>query len=209
MRSSSGRDHHFSPATAAGRICCVLLLAALLLPALPLQAGQTVFKHINRQFLRSDEVRILADEDYFPALEQIIDSARSQISLVMFLFKTSRSKNNRPAQIADALIRARQRGVQVEVLLEKSNYDDELNRINRRVAKRLKKNDVTVYFDTKGTTTHAKLLVVDRTLCLLGSHNLTQAALRYNHEVSLLISNRQLAAELLDYIKSLPHHAAN
>jgi len=38
----------------------------------------------------------------------------------------------------------------------------------------------------------------------MGSHNLTHAALAYNHEFSLLIDNRDLAQQALSYLRALP-----
>ena len=62
-------------------------------------------------------IRILADGDYFPTLIGLLDRADSSIDLAMFLFKTGKRKNNRPAMIRDALIRAASRKVKVRVYL--------------------------------------------------------------------------------------------
>ena len=154
-------------------------------------------RHIS---LRPGEVRVLPDEAYFPALLQHLAQANRRIGLVMFLFKATDRQDNRPAQLAQALIDARRRGVRVEVLLEKSGYDEELNRENEKVAQLLRKNRIEVRLDSPGTTTHAKLVVIDSRYVFLGSHNLTQAALKRNHEVSLLLDNTALAREITDYI---------
>jgi len=153
--------------------------------------------------LRPGEARVLTDEAYFPALFQHIQAASHRIEMAMFLFKTTESPDNRPAQLAQALIDARRRGVQVEVLLEKSGYDEELNRENEKVAQLLRRNRIDARFDQPETTTHAKLVVIDHRYIFLGSHNLTQAALRHNHEVSLLLDNSTLARELSDYLGQL------
>lgn len=150
--------------------------------------------------LRSGEVQLLTDETYFSTLLQHIEQARRRIELAMFLFKTTEARDNRPAQLAYALIGARRRGVQVEVLLEKSGYDEGINRENEKVAALLHKNRIEVRFDTPATTTHTKLVVVDGRYVFLGSHNLTQAALKHNHELSLLIDNSLLAREISDYL---------
>ncbi|MCK5194474.1 MAG: phospholipase, partial [Desulfobulbaceae bacterium] len=69
----------------------------------------------------------------------------------------------------------------------------------------LRKHGITVLFDSIKTTTHTKLVIVDQRFSFVGSHNLTHSALAYNHELSLLINNRQLARELTDYIETLAH----
>lgn len=169
-------------------------------PNRPARQEITFSRHLAT---RPGEVQILPDEEYFPTLLQSIAQASRRIELAMFLFKTTESSDNRPAQLAKALINARGRGVQVEVLLEKSGYDAELNRENEKVAQQLQKQRIDVRFDTPATTTHTKLVVIDHRYVFIGSHNLTQAALKHNHEFSLLIDNAALAREISDYIGQL------
>lgn len=149
---------------------------------------------------RPGEVRLLTDQDYYPTLEGLIAQATSSIDLVMFLFKTTAAEKNRAAALVQELVRARQRGVRVTVLLERSGYDPELNRENEQVGARLKKGGITVRFDSKKTTTHAKAVVIDRRYTLIGSHNFTGSALTYNHEASLLVDSQALASQLLEYM---------
>lgn len=149
------------------------------------------------------EIRLLTDRDYFPTLQGLISSATSSIDLAMFLFKTTDSTRNLAKALSQDLIAARKRGVMVTVLLERSGYDPKLNRENERVGARLKKEGIAVRFDSKETTTHAKIVVIDRRYSLVGSHNFTGSALRYNHEASLLIDNRSLANELVEYMRGI------
>lgn len=154
-------------------------------------------RHIS---IRPGEMKPLPDGEYFPVLLHFVKNATRRIELAMFLFKTTKAPDNRPAQLVDALSAARQRGVTVEVLLEKSGYDDNINKENERVARLLRKNRVKVRFDTPATTTHAKLALIDGRYVFIGSHNLTQSALAHNHELSLLIDSTALARELADYL---------
>ena len=57
--------------------------------------------------------------------------------------------------------------------------------------------------DGPDRTTHAKMVIIDRRYLFIGSHNLTQSALKYNHEVSVRIDSPLLAEEALRYMKSL------
>lgn len=158
------------------------------------------FRHLS---LRPGEVQVLADGDYFPALLQSISEARQHIAIAMFLFKIGDTPDNRPTQLARALIDAHHRGVRIDVLLEKSGYDEEVTQENEKVAQLLRKNRITVRFDTPETTTHAKVVVIDGHLVFVGSHNLTQAALKHNHELSLLIDDTALAREISDYLNRI------
>lgn len=153
---------------------------------------------------RPGEIQLLTDKTYYQTITHLIRTARSRIDIAMFIFKTSKAKSNRPRHILQELAAARKRGVRIEVILEKSGYDEELNKENKQTAAQLRRNGISVAFDDYKTTTHAKLMVIDQHLCLLGSHNLTHSALAYNHETSLLVDNRELAEQLLAYMEKLP-----
>ena len=150
-------------------------------------------------------VQALADAAYGDTLAALITNAAQRIDLAMFLFKTSPASDNQPARLLRDLVAARQRGVKVRVILEYSSRDEALNRANQETAQALRKGGVAVFFDSPGRTTHAKLAVIDRRYCLVGSHNLTQSALRYNHEFSLLLDNPPLAEEILAYMETILH----
>jgi len=149
---------------------------------------------------KPDQIRTLPDEEYYDALFNALNNATDRIDIIMYLFKTTDSPYNRAGKIIDKLIAARRQGVQVRVLLEKSEHNKNINRENNRVAEKLRHHGIQVEFDSPRTTTHAKLVIVDRQYVFVGSHNLTHSALSENHEVSLLINSRRLAEEMLTYM---------
>ncbi|MEN8143140.1 MAG: phospholipase D-like domain-containing protein [Thermodesulfobacteriota bacterium] len=153
---------------------------------------------------RQEEIQVLADGDYLPVLLEMISKAETSIDLAMFLFKTStnRKRRNKPDQIRDRLINSARRGVRIRVFLEKSGYNEKINETNRRVAKDLEKAGITVIFDTPKKTTHNKMVVIDQRFSLVGSHNFTHAALKYNHELSLLVDDQGLAEKLTRYMET-------
>lgn len=148
-------------------------------------------------------VLLLENAAYFPALLNKIRGAETNIDLAMFVFKTTKSSKNRPSMIIKELISAAQWGVKVRVFLEKSGYDDKLNETNQLTAKQLRDNGIKVIFDSPNVTTHTKLVVIDRRYSFVGSHNFTNAALKYNNEVSLLVDDQKLAHKLTDYMEGI------
>ena len=149
------------------------------------------------------DIIVLPDGKYFPTLVDYLKTAEHSIDLTMFLFKATASPGNKPALLIKELIDARRKGVDVRLVLENSGYDESLNKENESVARKLRKNNIRVFFDSPGTTTHAKMVVIDRRYSFIGSHNLSHSALAYNHEVSLLIDNSDLAAQLTAYMDTL------
>ena len=177
------------------RLAAPLLLAILFLsPAVPVTAAAP----------SSRSVALLKNSDYLDALVQGIRTARQSVVCSCYLFKTGTSRHDRPRLIADELIRARQRGVAVTVILEEEGrHPDELNAANHDTAVLLRRGGVTVRFDSPSVTTHVKAVVIDDRYVYIGSHNLTQSALAHNNELSLLIDSPALAAEVTGYLSRL------
>lgn len=135
---------------------------------------------------------------------QGIRTARKSVLCSCYLFKTGTGRGNQPRRIADELIRARQRGVAVTVVLEdEGRRRDPLNGENHLTADLLRRGGVTVRFDSPWVTSHAKVVVIDNRHVYLGSHNFTQSALTRNNELSLHIDSPALAAEITGYLGRL------
>jgi phosphatidylserine/phosphatidylglycerophosphate/cardiolipin synthase-like enzyme len=149
------------------------------------------------------EAKLLLDRDYFTALLDGVDRARAEIFLSAYLFRTIEHAKGYPESVLKSLVAAVRRGVRVDVILERNQGADDLNRNNDETAKTLKKGGIRVCMDAPDRVTHTKLVVIDRRYLLIGSHNLTQAALKYNHEASVWINSVPLAEEVLSYMKSL------
>jgi phosphatidylserine/phosphatidylglycerophosphate/cardiolipin synthase-like enzyme len=148
-------------------------------------------------------VQLLKDGDYFPALLGAIDGARGKIVLSAFFFKTNGFAENRPDAVLEHLREAARRGVSVEAIFERGQAGDSVSKDNADTAKRLKQSGIRACFDAPDRTTHAKLVVIDGRILFIGSHNLTQSALKYNREVSVRIDSPALAEEALRYLRSL------
>ena len=149
------------------------------------------------------DAKLLLDGDYFTALLNGIDRAREEISLSIYLFRTIENTQGCPEAVLKSLIAAVGRGVRVEAILEQNQNADDLSRNNAETAQRLRQGGIRVCLDAPDRQTHTKLVVIDRRYVLIGSHNLTQSALKYNHEASVWIDSAPLAEEALRYMKSL------
>jgi phosphatidylserine/phosphatidylglycerophosphate/cardiolipin synthase-like enzyme len=147
---------------------------------------------------------LLKNRAYFPALSEKIRGARRQIDLAFFLFKTNNHPRSYPERLLQELGAAARRGVRVVIVLEQDEKpDSSVNRDNRNAAERLRQAGAEIYFDAPKRTTHTKLVVIDGRYTFIGSHNLTQSALRHNNELSVLIDSPAVAEETLKYIKGL------
>lgn len=96
--------------------------------------------------------------------------------------------------IAQALVAAAQRGVQVQVLLDKSNRND-----NRSAKDVIIKNNLPLRFDSPTGIAHNKVIIIDQSTILSGSYNFSAAAYTRNTENLLTLNSPDLAKE---YIKN-------
>lgn len=149
-------------------------------------------------------VTLLENRDYFPTLLEAVDNARKEIILSFFLFKMGKRPNNYPEILTEHLKKAAKRGVRIEIVLERSDkISSDVDQDNRETAGLLKDPGIFIYFDYPQRTTHTKVIVIDSRYTIIGSHNLTQSALKYNNELSVMIDSRAVAEETILYIKAL------
>ncbi|MDH3393032.1 MAG: helix-hairpin-helix domain-containing protein, partial [Desulfobulbaceae bacterium] len=93
-----------------------------------LTSGNSTLQARSLIVTQPGEIQFLADTEYYQTVIHLIRTARKRIDIAMFIFKTSKAKSNRPRHIMQELTAARKRGVRIQVLLEKSGYDEELNK---------------------------------------------------------------------------------
>jgi phosphatidylserine/phosphatidylglycerophosphate/cardiolipin synthase-like enzyme len=116
---------------------------------------------------------------------QAIDAAQQQIRVQAYGFTA--------APILHALALAARRGVDVQVLLDKSNVSD------RRYsgAEYMRRVGVPVWIDYLPAIAHAKLIIVDHHLIVGGSYNYTVSAETRNAKDVTFLESPELAAQFL------------
>jgi phosphatidylserine/phosphatidylglycerophosphate/cardiolipin synthase-like enzyme len=105
------------------------------------------------------------------------------------------------APIAKALVEAHGRGVQVAVILDKSQRTEKYSE-----ADFLLHSGIPTAIDTRHAIAHNKLMIVDRATVITGSFNFTKAAEESNAENLLVIRNPALAEV---YLQNWKAHAAH
>ncbi|MGC8578766.1 MAG: phospholipase D-like domain-containing protein [bacterium] len=160
---------------------------------------------------RTDNIQLLVDQEYYNTLMNDLSNARKNITVVMYLFKMTGYRSALPDHIINMLIKKHAQGVNVSVVLnidrknDLNEVKDDLNQTNLEVAKQLQSKGITVYLDSPQRTTHAKIVVIDDRIVYIGSHNFTQSALKYNHEVSVRIVSTDMADKVLHYVEAVEH----
>ena len=143
---------------------------------------------------------LLEDGAYGHQLITRIGQAKRRIICAFYLFKVGDRRGNLPAAVARELVKARQRGVEVTVILE---GDQPVGDDNRAAASQLARGGVRVLFARGSQATHVKAIAIDDRYVLLGSHNLTHSALSRNDELSVLLDSPQLAGQVRRYLEGI------
>jgi phosphatidylserine/phosphatidylglycerophosphate/cardiolipin synthase-like enzyme len=150
--------------------------------------------------LPAEDVQLVLDAQYLQVAKKMIQEAKHSIQVMMFEMGYYDEHPNTPSNLLiKELISAKKRGVKVEVILEVKEEEDRTTKRNRHTGKILSEGKVEVIYDSFSKTTHAKSMVVDGQLTLLGSTNWTYYALTTNNETSVLIRSKEVAQAMLDY----------
>jgi hypothetical protein len=133
----------------------------------------------------------ISDRGYYPAAHEALQKASNSIHIAAFELKYypnyPESKEN---ILVYDLIEAHKRGVDVKIIIDE--YSTENNAFNY-----LRENGVQVKYDGRDVTTHAKLIIIDGEIVILGSTNFSYYGLEKNREVDVLI----LAEHIADYFE--------
>lgn len=114
------------------------------------------------------------------AIVQELNRAKTSIYVLAYSFTS--------APIARALGQAKDRGLNVQVILDKSNRTSRYSVINY-----LQSHAIPVFIDTAHAIAHNKVMIVDGRDVITGSYNFTSSAERRNAENLLIIRNEQVA----------------
>ncbi len=103
--------------------------------------------------------------------------------------------------IVDALIAAHKRGIDVEIILDKSNLHGKGNKTQDVIAA-----GIPTWIDSKHAIAHNKVMIIDDSSIITGSFNFTSSAELHNAENSVVITGKELAdIYLINWKKHLSH----
>jgi len=145
------------------------------------------------------EIKTVVNRQHFPELISLLDGGRRRIWVVMYgMSYNERYPGSHPNRLIEALGQAARRGVDVRVILDRSDYNEGINRVNDETSERLGKTGVKVRFDREDVTTHAKLVIVDEK-AMVGSANWGYQAMDVRNESSLLVQDKAVVEDLTRY----------
>ena len=120
--------------------------------------------------------------DAVVAIVKAIDASEREVLVQAYGFTHN--------SIAQALVRAHERGVKVRVLLDQKSQSS-----NRYVIDALADAHIELRQDGKHAIAHNKVMVIDQSIVITGSFNFTNSAASRNAENFLVLKSEDLAAQ--------------
>jgi phosphatidylserine/phosphatidylglycerophosphate/cardiolipin synthase-like enzyme len=110
-----------------------------------------------------------------------IKEAKSNIYIQSYSFTSYK--------IAKALVDAYERGIEVNIILDSSDFDPQ----NFSQETYLKASGLSIWKDDQVRIAHNKIMIFDQNIVETGSFNYTTSAQKYNAENMLIIKDKKLA----------------
>ncbi|OQX53927.1 MAG: hypothetical protein B5M48_02060 [Candidatus Omnitrophica bacterium 4484_213] len=145
-------------------------------------------------FSFSADVKPICNRKYFSQVRSLISEAEQSIYIILYIAryyqKYPDSSSNR---LIRELISAAKRGVDVQVILDRSNWNEKNTAENKATARIFSEGGVRVWLDDFKKTSHNKLIIIDGRYVVIGSTNWSYYALDKNNESSVLIDSPEVA----------------
>lgn len=153
--------------------------------------------YLNLYCISNSKIIPVFDRDFYPVVMKALKNANESIEIIAFkLSYYPKYRNSKENKLVWELIKAKERGVKVRILL------DEYPNKNSAYSL-LKSRGIDIKYDSKNVTTHAKVIIIDGKIVILGSTNFSYYGLEKNHEANIYIESEEVAKAFRDYFEKL------
>ena len=133
---------------------------------------------------------LFLDETFLPAAISLISNARKYIYVSTFKAEiTKKRRGLRLKQFFDILAKKKLEKLDIRILTNKQSYQGHVPESNSYVIREMHRLGVPIRHLPNQRCCHAKIIIVDGNLAILGSHNLSVKSCHNNFEVSCLIED--------------------
>ncbi len=146
------------------------------------------------------EIIPIIDRQYFDTVNEMMRKATKRIFVMVYGFKLTGRRDSKGDVLADEIVKAKKRGVKTKVLLEKSDFNEQLNNMNGETIKYFKESGVEARFDNEETITHSKVVVIDDAV-IIGATNWSYGGLELWHNTDILIREKGIIEFFVNYFE--------
>lgn len=151
-----------------------------------------------------DPIKVIKNEEYLAVALDILSQARHRVDICTYKFELSARPDARGLNsLVRILYNLANNKVLVRVLLNTTGRRSGLARINENAGRVLKKHGLEVRTLPDGRCQHAKILIVDGCLGIIGSHNWSPKSMTDNFEVSVVFYGAQYLVRIQEHFEKI------
>lgn len=149
------------------------------------------------------ELELLIGRQYMSRLPSLMESAQSELRVALFHMHVQGARaKGWSGELALKLEAKAREGKRVRVLLSSAGGGPAIPAINRHAARWLAERGVEVRNLGPRRVCHAKVVIIDRRVAVIGSHNWSWGSLNKNFEVSVVVDG-PLVERLVEHFDGL------
>jgi phosphatidylserine/phosphatidylglycerophosphate/cardiolipin synthase-like enzyme len=138
-------------------------------------------------------MQTIIGKNYPKLVIPLIKNAKSSIKIVVYDWRWYSDDPANPCQLFNsAIVGAQKRGVQVRACVNSSQILDPL-----------RENGIDARIPISKNLMHAKFMIIDEKILVIGSHNFSQSAFTQNMETSLILEDEEKIKELVVFFNSI------
>lgn len=142
-------------------------------------------------------MQLLTDEKFLPAAILLLSDAQKSIDISTFKAEmTTKPRGRRLKILFDLIIEKARLGIPVRFLISKREEYGHIPLTNLFAVREMKANGVQVRHLRNSRLCHAKTIIIDDELAILGSHNLSIKSCHNNFEASVCITKPYIVGQL-------------
>ena len=147
--------------------------------------------------IQSATVSILTGDNWANFIKSALDSMSDEILISMYMVSPHWGDNQKNRiDLLSALEQCGFTGYKCRAILNHQPATSKTKNYNVDAARRLRDSGWQVRMMGTPRTLHEKIIIIDKALTILGSHNLSWASAASNLDTSLAIHNHELAVRL-------------
>lgn len=138
-------------------------------------------------------INFYANQSFFGEIKKILSSATDSICIVIYNWHFYKNDiAGSVSQLNQIIFDKLNRGVKIKVVVG-----------NITLYNQLKEKKINVRYNRLRGLNHAKVLIIDSSVCSVGSHNFSENAFSRNEEASVISDDKEFVAQAQKYFDLL------
>jgi phosphatidylserine/phosphatidylglycerophosphate/cardiolipin synthase-like enzyme len=153
---------------------------------------------------RAQDTFLLTGSSWAPTLCAALSNAKKSIQIIQYSVSSRWGRHaNDQYNVYRELLSAPARGVRCSAILAEHRRTAATKRFNRQAGAAMLDAGWSVHGVSASNLLHAKIIIVDSTMLIIGSHNITRTASIENIDVSLAMTGEEYCKQFIDFFWGL------